>query len=166
MSINRVFFSVVLGLSGGIDSALVAALATAALGAENVHCLLMPSAFSTPHSLSDARTCAEKLGCPATVLAIEDSFQTLLQALQPLFADTPFGLAEENIHARLRGLLVMAISNKHGHLALATGNKPSLLLAIRPFTAICVGLWRRSAISRKVKFMLWRSTLTSALALT
>jgi NAD+ synthase (glutamine-hydrolysing) len=117
------FFSVVLGLSGGIDSALVAALATAALGAENVHCLLMPSAFSTPHSLSDARTCAEKLGCPATVLAIEDSFQTLLQALQPLFADTPFGLAEENIQARLRGLLVMAISNKHGHLALATGNK-------------------------------------------
>lgn len=117
------FSSVVLGLSGGIDSALVAALAVAALGKENVLGLLMPSGFSSTHSVDDARILAENLGMPYHEIPIKTVYEHYEEIFEPLFKGLPFGLAEENLQARIRGNYVMTISNKFGKLALATGNK-------------------------------------------
>ena len=117
------FSSVVLGLSGGIDSALVAALAVAALGEENVLGLLMPSGFSSTHSVDDARILAENLGMPYHEIPIKTVYEHYEEIFEPLFKGLPFGLAEENLQARIRGNYVMTISNKFGKLALATGNK-------------------------------------------
>jgi len=117
------FRRVVLGLSGGIDSALVATLAADALGPENVTGIGMPSRFSSDHSLEDAKQLAQNLGIGFEVLPIaglQDAFAT---ALQPVFANTKPGVAEENLQARIRGALLMAFANKHGHLVLTTGNK-------------------------------------------
>lgn len=117
------FSKAVLGLSGGIDSALVAALAAEALGKENVLGILMPSRFSTDHSVKDAIDLADNLGISRETLAIKDIYDTFLATLQPVFKDTPFNVAEENLQARVRGALVMAISNKFGHILLNTSNK-------------------------------------------
>ena len=117
------FTKAVLGLSGGIDSAVVAALAAEALGAENVMGLLMPSHYSTDHSVSDAEALAHNLGMPHTTIAIRDIYDQYLAALQPAFGDLPFSVAEENLQARIRGMLVMAMSNKFGYIALNTSNK-------------------------------------------
>ena len=117
------FTKAVLGLSGGIDSAVVAALAAEALGAENVMGLLMPSHYSTDHSVSDAEALARNLGMPHTTIAIRDIYDQYLAALQPAFGDLPFSVAEENLQARIRGMLVMAMSNKFGYIALNTSNK-------------------------------------------
>lgn len=117
------FTKAILGLSGGIDSAVVAALAAEALGAENVMGLLMPSRFSTDHSVSDAEALARNIGMPHETIAIKDIYDQYLNALQPLFRDQPFNVAEENIQARIRGMLVMAMSNKYGYIALNTSNK-------------------------------------------
>ncbi|MBA2480632.1 MAG: NAD(+) synthase, partial [Planctomycetes bacterium] len=114
---------VVLGLSGGIDSAVVAALAVAALGAEQVTGLLMPGPFSSRGSVVDAMALADNLGIAHHVLSITRGFETLLGELDPLFAGSAPGLAEENLQARLRGVLVMAAANKLGAMALTTGNK-------------------------------------------
>ncbi len=120
------FSKVVLGLSGGVDSSLVAAIATAALGKENVFGVLMPSCYSSEHSIQDALALAANLGIKTTILPIENIMQAYDQTLADLFANTEFGLAEENIQSRIRGTLLMAISNKFGYLLLSTGNKSEM----------------------------------------
>lgn len=120
------FSKVVLGLSGGIDSALVAAIATAALGTENVLGVLMPSPYSSDHSVKDALALAENLGIKTQILPIGDLMQGYDKTLEPIFTGTAFGLAEENIQARIRGNLLMAISNKFGYLLVSTGNKSEM----------------------------------------
>ncbi len=120
------FSKVVLGLSGGIDSAIVAAIASAALGKENVFGVLMPSPYSSEHSISDAVALAENLGIKTNLLAIGELMQGFDQTLGDLFAGTEFGLAEENIQSRIRGNLLMAIANKFGYLLLSTGNKSEM----------------------------------------
>ncbi|MEH1887141.1 NAD+ synthase [Nostoc sp.] len=120
------FSKVVLGLSGGIDSAIVAAIATAALGKENVLGVLMPSPYSSEHSISDAVALAENLGIKTNLLPIGELMQGFDRTLGDLFAGTEFGLAEENIQSRIRGNLLMAIANKFGYLLLSTGNKSEM----------------------------------------
>ncbi len=117
------FSKVLIGLSGGIDSALVTAIAVDALGAENVLCVRLPSIYSSEGSLIDAEAMAEILGCRLDTVAIGDINEEILRALNPLFEGTKNGLAEENIQARIRGLLLMAMSNKFNCLLLTTGNK-------------------------------------------
>ncbi|KOP24680.1 NAD synthetase [Hapalosiphon sp. MRB220] len=120
------FTKAVLGLSGGIDSSLVAAIATAALSKENVLGVLMPSPHSSEHSITDALALAANLGIKTNTLPIGDLMQAYDKTFADLFADTEFGLAEENIQSRIRGNLLMAISNKFGHLLLSTGNKSEM----------------------------------------
>ncbi len=120
------FSKALIGLSGGIDSALVAAIAVEALGAENVMGVGMPSGYSSEGSKDDARDLAERLGIRFELLGIHAGFETLMRTLDPLFAGTPFGLAEENLQSRLRGVLLMALSNKFGALVLTTGNKSEM----------------------------------------
>lgn len=117
------FRKAVLGLSGGLDSALVAALACQALGAENVLCILMPSVYSTAHSLKDALDLVDNTGCNHEIIPIKDAVTSFEQLLAPLFQDRVADLTEENIQARSRGVLLMAISNKFGHIVLNTSNK-------------------------------------------
>ncbi len=117
------FTRAILGLSGGVDSALVAAIATDALGPENVHCVMLPSAYTSDHSLEDAGEAARLLGCRLDTLPISGPQDAVTQALAPLFAGTEPGLTEENIQSRLRGLMLMALSNKFGAMLLTTGNK-------------------------------------------
>ncbi len=120
------FRKALLGLSGGIDSALVAAIAVEALGAENVEGVLMPSEFSSSGSLSDAEALAKNLGIRHMVLPIREIFARFTDVLHAEFAGTPFGLAEENLQPRIRGSLLMALSNKTGALVLTTGNKSEM----------------------------------------
>src|SRR5215207_9200168 len=120
------FHDVVLGISGGIDSALVAALAAEALGPEHVVCVSMPSRFSSEGTRADAKRMAENLGARYLEIPIEPTVEAVNAALSGVFAGTEPGIAEENIQARARGLLVMALSNKFGWLPLATGNKSEL----------------------------------------
>ncbi|MGQ9866992.1 MAG: NAD+ synthase [Pseudanabaenaceae cyanobacterium] len=120
------FDKVVLGLSGGIDSALVAAIAAAAVGPAHVLGVLMPSPYSSPHSLTDAQALAANLGIVTQTLPIGPLMAAADRTLEPLFAGTEWGLAEENLQSRLRGLLLMAISNKWGHLLVSTGNKSEM----------------------------------------
>ncbi len=120
------FQKVILGLSGGIDSALVAAIAAEALGADRVLGVLMPSPYSSAHSVTDAIALATNLGINTKTIPIGDLMLGFDRTLQPLFKDTKFGLAEENIQSRIRGNLLMAISNKFGHLLLSTGNKSEM----------------------------------------
>lgn len=112
-----------IGLSGGIDSAVVAAMAVEVLGAENVHGLMMPSQFSSDHSVDDAVALTKNLGISYDVVPICPIFTAFDEALKPAFKDTSFGLAEENIQARIRGVLLMALSNKFGYIILNTSNK-------------------------------------------
>jgi NAD+ synthetase len=120
------FSSAVLGLSGGIDSALVAVLAVDALGAANVTGLALPSRYSSEGSVVDARALAERLGIRFEVVPIEPLFKTALATFAPLFAGRESDVAEENVQSRIRGLLLMAFSNKFGPLVLSTGNKSEL----------------------------------------
>ncbi|MEI9979653.1 MAG: NAD+ synthase [Edaphobacter sp.] len=120
------FHKVLVGLSGGIDSALVAAIAVEALGAENVVGVGMPTEYSSLGSIEDARKLAKHLGIRFELLPIHDVFAQFQDALKPLFQGTPFGLAEENLQPRIRGTLLMALSNKFGALVLTTGNKSEM----------------------------------------
>ena len=117
------FSKVVIGLSGGIDSALTAAIAVDALGKENVTGIAMPSQYSSEHSIKDARELACKLGIRFEVIAIGNVFDGYRKALAPLFAGMPEDVAEENLQSRIRGNILMAFSNKFGALVLTTGNK-------------------------------------------
>ena len=116
----------VLGLSGGIDSAVTAVMATRALGNENVRVLLMPSAYSSGHSVDDARQLAENLGIRYDIVPIAAPYDTFIQLLQPYMEGKPFDVTEENIQARCRAILLMAISNKHGNILLNTTNKSEM----------------------------------------
>jgi NAD+ synthase/NAD+ synthase (glutamine-hydrolysing) len=120
------FSKVVLGLSGGVDSALVATIATAALGKENVLGVLMPSPYSSQHSITDALELAENLRIKTQILPIGDLMQSFDNSLIELFSGTEFGIAEENLQSRIRGNLLMAIANKFGYLLLSTGNKSEM----------------------------------------
>lgn len=120
------FTKAILGASGGIDSAVVQALAVAALGKENVRAVLMPSPYSSSHSVDDAKQLSENLGNPYDIIAIKDVYESFLATLSPVFKDSPFGIAEENIQSRTRGNLLMAISNKFGYILLNTSNKSEL----------------------------------------
>jgi NAD+ synthase len=122
---NR-FPGVVLGLSGGIDSAVVAAMAVDALGAERVHCVMLPYRYTASESLEDAHACAVALGCRYDVVPIEAPVAGFNAALEPLFAGLEPGVTEENIQSRSRGTLLMAISNKLGSMVLTTGNKSEM----------------------------------------
>ncbi|MFT6210616.1 MAG: NAD+ synthase (glutamine-hydrolyzing) [Bacteroidia bacterium] len=117
------FKKAVLGLSGGIDSAVVLYLAQKALGAENVRTLLMPSEFSSDHSVDDSVQLSENLGTEYEIVSIENLFNNFQQDLKPLFGNLPFNVAEENLQARTRGVLLMAVSNKFGNILLNTSNK-------------------------------------------
>lgn len=120
------FDRVILGLSGGIDSSLVAAIASEAMGKENVLGVMMPSPYSSEHSIEDAVALVNNLGIKSEKLPIGDLMQVYDRALEPLFAGTQFGIAEENIQSRIRGNLLMAIANKFGYLLLSTGNKSEM----------------------------------------
>jgi NAD+ synthase (glutamine-hydrolysing) len=120
------FKRVIFGLSGGIDSSLVAAIASDALGKENVLAVMMPSPYSSDHSISDAVALVNNLGIKSEKLAIKEIMTAYDQLLEDLFAGTDFGIAEENLQSRIRGNLLMALSNKFGHLLLSTGNKSEM----------------------------------------
>ncbi len=120
------FSKVLLGLSGGIDSSLVAAIASEAVGPANVLGVLMPSPYSSDHSIFDAEALVTNLGIKSEKLAIATAMDVYDQILSPLFANTTFGIAEENIQSRIRGNLLMAIANKFGYLLLSTGNKSEM----------------------------------------
>lgn len=120
------FKSATFGASGGIDSAVIQALATAALGAENVHPILMPSMYSSDHSVQDALELSHRLDNSPITLPIEDIYTAYMDTLKPVFMNRPFSLAEENLQARSRAVLLMAISNKLGHILLNTSNKSEM----------------------------------------
>ncbi len=120
------FEKVVIGLSGGIDSSLVAAIARSALGEENVLGVLMPSVYSSSSSVTDAETLVNNLGIRHITLAIKSAMAAYDEILEPLFAGTEFGVAEENLQSRIRGNLLMAIANKFNYLLLSTGNKSEM----------------------------------------
>jgi NAD+ synthase (glutamine-hydrolysing) len=120
------FTNAILGSSGGIDSAVTLVIACEALGKENVHAILMPSPYSTEHSVKDAVQLSKNLNNPHTIIPIKEVYESFLTTLQPLFKDLPFSLAEENIQSRSRGNILMAIANKFGYVLLNTSNKSEL----------------------------------------
>lgn len=120
------FTKAILGSSGGIDSAVTLALACTALGKDNVRAILMPSQFSTGHSVQDAELLSKNLGNPYDIVPIKHIYESFLTELKPIYKDLPFGLAEENIQARTRGNLLMAVANKFGYILLNTSNKSEL----------------------------------------
>ncbi|WDQ97867.1 NAD+ synthase [Devosia sp. J2-20] len=120
------FKQVVLGLSGGIDSAVVAAMAVDAFGPENVHCIMLPYRYTSEASLKDAKDCALNLGVRYDIVSIGSPVDEALEQLAPIFGDRPADLAEENIQSRMRGVVLMAVSNKLGSMLLTTGNKSEM----------------------------------------
>jgi NAD+ synthase (glutamine-hydrolysing) len=148
------FKSAVLGLSGGIDSAVVACLAMAALGSEHVHGVSLPSQFSSQGSLDDARLLAQRLGLRYDVIPIQPCFEAVKQQVKPAFGGRPEDTTEENIQARLRGVILMALSNKFGSLLLTTGNKSELAVGYCTlYGDMCGGL---AVISDVPKTMVYR----------
>ncbi len=147
------FRSAVLGLSGGIDSAVIACLAVEALGADKVTGVAMPSPFSSTHSVEDALQLAQNLGMPCLTIPIAESFEVFKSQMRPAFGDRPEDATEENMQARLRGLTLMSLSNKFGHLLLTTGNKSELAVGYCTlYGDMCGGL---AAISDVPKTMVY-----------
>jgi len=120
------FSQAILGSSGGIDSAVTLALACEALGKDNVRAILLPSPYSTSHSVSDAEQLSQRLGNPYDIIPIREVYETFLHTLKPVFKEMPFSLAEENLQSRTRGNILMAIANKFGYILLNTSNKSEL----------------------------------------
>ena len=148
------FKSAVLGLSGGIDSAVVAVIAAEAFGPANVAGVALPSHFNSPESLADAKALAERLGIQFHVVAIEGAFAEIKSTLSTVFAGKPEDVTEENMQARIRGVLLMAMSNKFGHLLLTTGNKSELATGYCTlYGDMCGGL---AVISDLYKMMVYR----------
>jgi NAD+ synthase (glutamine-hydrolysing) len=133
------FDRVVIQLSGGIDSAVTTVIASDALGSDSVWTVGMPTRFSSQHSVDDARSLAENLGVRFDLVPIDGVFAAHLEALDGIFAGTGFGIAEENLQARTRGVIVMAISNKHGPMVLATGNKSEMAVGYATLYGDMVG---------------------------
>ena len=151
------FSSVVLGLSGGIDSALTAVLAVDALGAELVHTVALPARYSSAHSLADAAALAGALGVNHRVIPIDGVFQTYLDALAPSFAGRDEDVTEQNIQARVRGGVLMALSNKFGHLLLTTGNKSEIAVGYCTlYGDMCGGLAVISDVPKTLVYRLAR----------
>jgi NAD+ synthase (glutamine-hydrolysing) len=143
------FVKAVLGLSGGIDSALVACLATEALGAKQVLCLSLPSRFSSPESLIDAEILANRLGLLLRKISIEPIFTATIQTLHPYFAKRAWDVTEENIQARIRGQILMAFTNKFGGLLLTTGNKSEMAMGYMTiYGDMCGGLAPLSDVTK------------------
>jgi NAD+ synthase (glutamine-hydrolysing) len=152
------FKSAVLGLSGGIDSAVVACLAVAALGPEHVQGVSLPSQFSSQGSLDDARHLAQRLGLRYDVIPIQPGFEAVKQQLKPAFAGLPEDTTEENIQARLRGVVLMALSNKSGSLLLTTGNKSELAVGYCTlYGDMCGGLAVISDVPKTMVYSLARA---------
>jgi NAD+ synthase (glutamine-hydrolysing) len=120
------FNKAILGSSGGIDSAVTLTLACEALGSDNVRAILLPSPYSSGHSVSDAEQLSRNLGNPYDIIPIREVYESLLHTLQPVFKDSPFGLAEENLQSRTRGNILMGLANKFGYILLNTSNKSEL----------------------------------------
>ncbi len=120
------FPGIILGLSGGVDSALSAAIATDALGPQRVHAVMLPSPYTSRESLEDAADCARRLGLKYDTIPIEPAMRAFQSSLDPFFAETQRDITEENIQSRIRGLILMALSNKFGHMLLTTGNKSEM----------------------------------------
>jgi NAD+ synthase len=127
--VNKTGFpSVVIGLSGGVDSALTAAVAADALGPSRVNTIMMPSPYTSPHSLEDARACAEAIGIKYEIVDIEPAMNAFRDMLRPLFGNRPEDVTEENIQSRARGVTLMAVSNKLGSMVVTTGNKSEMAM--------------------------------------
>ena len=137
------FTDVVIGLSGGIDSTLVACIAADALGPEHVHGVSMPSRYSSDHSKSDAQMLAENLGVDYRTISIEPAFQAYLDMLAPSFEGREPGLTYENLQSRCRGQLLMALSNEFGWMVLTTGNKSEMAVGYFTIYGDSVGGYRR-----------------------
>jgi NAD+ synthase (glutamine-hydrolysing) len=151
------FARVLIGLSGGIDSALTAALAVEAVGKENVTGVGMPGPYSSEHSLTDAREMAIRLGIQFEVVSISGVYQRFLQELAPLFQDRTEGVTEENLQSRLRGVTLMALSNKSGALVLTTGNKSELAVGYCTlYGDMCGGLAVISDVPKTMVYSLSR----------
>jgi len=151
------FTKVLIGLSGGIDSALTAAIAVEAVGRENVTGVGMPGPYSSEHSLTDARELANKLGIRFNVVSITGTYQRFLTELAPLFQNTPEGVTEENLQSRLRGVTLMALSNKTGALVLTTGNKSELAVGYCTlYGDMCGGLAVISDVPKTMVYTLSR----------
>ncbi len=151
------FSKAVIGLSGGIDSSLVACIAVEALGRENVTGIGMPGPYSSDHSVTDAREMAEKLAIPFHLISINPGYQSAIAALDPLFKDTKPGVAEENIQSRLRGLTLMAFSNKFNALVLTTGNKSEIAVGYCTlYGDMCGGLAVISDVPKTIVYDLCR----------
>ena len=120
------FRNVVLGLSGGIDSAICAALAVDALGEERLHAIMLPYKYTSSESLADAEICAKMLGCRYDVVPIREPVEGFMSALSSLFEGTESGVTEENLQSRTRGTILMAVSNKFGSMVVTTGNKSEM----------------------------------------
>lgn len=143
------------GLSGGIDSAVVAAIAVEALRKENVLAVMMPSRFSTEESLIDAEELVKNLGIESRIVSIEQPFQGFLDILQPHFEGRPYDATEENLQARIRGMILMGISNKLGHIVLATGNKSELAMGYATlYGDMCGGLGVISDVTKREVYSL------------
>ncbi len=157
------FSKAILGLSGGIDSALTAVLAVEALGKENVKGITMPSKFSSAGSVDDSYSLAQNLGITIHTIPIKEVFDNFITVLQPHFQGTPFNVAEENIQARVRGNLLMALSNKFGYLVLATGNKSELSVGYATlYGDMCGGLAVISDVFKTTVYDLARHINTKA----
>jgi NAD+ synthase/NAD+ synthase (glutamine-hydrolysing) len=164
------FSKIVLGLSGGIDSAVVAALAAEALGPKNVMGVALPSRYSSDHSKSDAEILAQRLGIEFHTIPIEAPHKGMEAALAPLFQGTKEGIAEENIQARLRGNILMALSNKFGHMLLTTGNKSEVAVGYCTlYGDMCGGLAVISDVPKTMVYDLanfinehWKKTFSTA----
>jgi len=147
------FSSACLGLSGGIDSAVVACIATEALGCENVLGVSMPSRYSSEGSVTDAEALAENLAIKLWSIPIEKPFSAYIDTLEPYFKDYPQDVTEENIQARTRGMIMMAISNKLGHVVLATGNKSEMAMGYATlYGDMCGGLGVISDLTKKIVY--------------
>ena len=133
------FFEVVIGLSGGIDSALAATIAVDALGADMVHGITMPSRYSSEGSVKDSRALADTLGCRFDIVPIESAFAAFLDGLDPMFEGLEHNVAEENLQARIRGTILMTVSNKFGGMVVATGNKSEMAVGYATLYGDMVG---------------------------